>query len=164
MAEAFIGFHVSLTLHSGINLTGTVAHIEPSTQQMTLKDGKTAILMTILTLSIVALFFPGQSPHHTPIYGVVGSDIADLQILPTPKNTVPQQQFNVSTIQQPLVGQQPSNSHTHSIFVHEEATDRTLPNTTTNSRTTIVYSFEDTQAPDRPLHQQKQHTTRAQKP
>lgn len=40
MAEAFLGFKVSVLLHSGIKLEGVVSHIEPSTQQMTLKDGK----------------------------------------------------------------------------------------------------------------------------
>lgn len=40
MASAFIGFHVSLILNSGIKLDGIVAHIDPFTQQMTLHDGK----------------------------------------------------------------------------------------------------------------------------
>lgn len=39
MAEAFLGLVISLQLHSGLKLTGTVAHIEPTTQQMTLKEG-----------------------------------------------------------------------------------------------------------------------------
>ncbi|KAI8344079.1 YjeF N-terminal domain-containing protein [Chlamydoabsidia padenii] len=169
MAEAFIGFHVSLTLLSGINLTGTVAHIEPNTQQMTLKD--------------VTLFFPGQAPHHTPIYGVVGSDIADLQILPTPKDMAPVQQEApiVSIAQQQQQQQQQSTivsttqQSTPSISLYEEETDRTvnkvnhtMSSTTTKARTTIVYSFDDIHVPDRPTqqkaqHKQQQNPTRAQK-
>lgn len=40
MAEAFLGLKVSVLLQSGVKLEGTVSHIEPTTQQMTLKDGK----------------------------------------------------------------------------------------------------------------------------
>ncbi|KAI7867558.1 YjeF N-terminal domain-containing protein [Spinellus fusiger] len=70
MAEAFLGLKVSLSLHSGIHIDGTVAHIEPETHQMTLHD--------------VSLLFPGQPPLATPIYGVVGSDIKDLLVVSTP--------------------------------------------------------------------------------
>ncbi|KAK4515395.1 RNA-dependent ATPase rok1 [Mucor velutinosus] len=67
MAEAFLGLKVSVLLQTGVKLEGTVSHIEPTTQQMTLKD--------------VTLFFSGQPPHYTPVYGVVGKDITDLQVL-----------------------------------------------------------------------------------
>lgn len=40
MAEAFLGLKVSVVLHSGMKIEGEVSHIEPLTQQMTLKDGK----------------------------------------------------------------------------------------------------------------------------
>ena len=39
MAEAFLGLVIGVQLHSGLKLNGTVAHIEPASQQMTLKDG-----------------------------------------------------------------------------------------------------------------------------
>ncbi|KAI7873142.1 YjeF N-terminal domain-containing protein [Mucor mucedo] len=78
MAEAFLGYKVSVLLHSGIKLEGVVSHIEPSTQQMTLKD--------------VTLFLFGQAPFSTPLYGVVGKDIKDLQIISTPSSTTQQQQ------------------------------------------------------------------------
>ncbi|KAI9357465.1 YjeF N-terminal domain-containing protein [Pilaira anomala] len=67
MAESFLGVKVLVLLHSGIKLEGVVSHIEPSNQQMTLKD--------------VTLFIFGQPPHRTPIYGVVGKDIKDLQVI-----------------------------------------------------------------------------------
>ncbi|OAD66284.1 hypothetical protein PHYBLDRAFT_160636 [Phycomyces blakesleeanus NRRL 1555(-)] len=67
MAEVFIGLRVSLALHSGVLIDGTVAHIEPSTHQMTLHD--------------VSLMFAGQPALKTPIYGVIGSDIKDLQVI-----------------------------------------------------------------------------------
>ncbi|KAL9545042.1 hypothetical protein MBANPS3_007329 [Mucor bainieri] len=67
MAEAFLGLRVSVLLQTGVKLEGTVSHIEPTTQQMTLKD--------------VTLFFAGQPPHYTPVYGVVGKEIKDLQVL-----------------------------------------------------------------------------------
>ncbi|KAI8073861.1 YjeF N-terminal domain-containing protein [Gongronella butleri] len=67
MGDSFLGYQVALTLHSGIRLHGTVAAIDPVTQQMTLHQ--------------VLLFFPGQPALHTPVYGVVGKDIADLNIL-----------------------------------------------------------------------------------
>ncbi|CDS07328.1 hypothetical protein LRAMOSA01277 [Lichtheimia ramosa] len=70
MAEAFLGLVISLQLHSGLELTGTVAHIEPTTQQMTLKEAQ--------------LLFPGQPPHFTSVYGVSGKDIADLQVVSKP--------------------------------------------------------------------------------
>ncbi|KAI7878294.1 YjeF N-terminal domain-like protein [Lichtheimia hyalospora FSU 10163] len=70
MAEAFLGLVISLQLHSGLKLTGTVAHIEPTTQQMTLKEAQ--------------LLFPGQPPHFTSVYGVSGKDIADLQVVSKP--------------------------------------------------------------------------------
>ncbi|GAA5805557.1 hypothetical protein HPULCUR_011076 [Helicostylum pulchrum] len=73
MAEAFLGLKVSVLLHSGIKLEGVVSQLEPSNQQMTLKD--------------VTLFFFGQPPHRTPIYGVVGKDIKDLQVMNTPSAT-----------------------------------------------------------------------------
>ncbi|KAF1798420.1 YjeF N-terminal domain-containing protein [Mucor lusitanicus] len=80
MAEAFLGLKVSVLLQTGVKLEGTVSHIEPTTQQMTLKD--------------VTLFFAGQPPHYTPVYGVVGKDIKDLQVLsaaPPPPVSQPQQ-------------------------------------------------------------------------
>lgn len=40
MTEAFLGLRVSVLLHTGIKLEGEVSHIEPLSQQMTLKDGK----------------------------------------------------------------------------------------------------------------------------
>jgi hypothetical protein len=40
MAEAFLGLKISVLLHSGIKLEGVVSQLEPSNQQMTLKDGK----------------------------------------------------------------------------------------------------------------------------
>ncbi|KAI9310956.1 YjeF N-terminal domain-containing protein [Dichotomocladium elegans] len=67
MAEAFIGFVVSVSLQSGLKLTGTVAHIEPASQQMTLKD--------------VELQFPNQPVFYTSVYGVFGTDIVDLQVV-----------------------------------------------------------------------------------
>ncbi|KAI9024416.1 YjeF N-terminal domain-containing protein [Phycomyces nitens] len=67
MAEEFIGLRVSLTLHSGVLIDGTVAEIAPSTHQMTLHK--------------VSLVFPGQPALETPIYGVVGKDIKDLQVV-----------------------------------------------------------------------------------
>ncbi|ORX52451.1 YjeF N-terminal domain-like protein [Hesseltinella vesiculosa] len=71
MADSFIGCHVALSLLSGVRLDGCVAHIDPLTQQMTLRE--------------VTIYFPGQQqPHQTPIYGVVGKDIADLEILANP--------------------------------------------------------------------------------
>ncbi|KAI9307528.1 YjeF N-terminal domain-containing protein [Cunninghamella echinulata] len=82
MASAFIGFHVSLLLHSGIKLDGIVAHIDPFTQQMTLHD--------------VTLHFPGQISHSTPLYGVVGQDIADLQIVSNKNNTSLQSHTNIN--------------------------------------------------------------------
>ncbi|KAL7318784.1 enhancer of mRNA decapping [Mucor circinelloides] len=81
MAEAFLGLKVSVLLQSGVKLEGTVSHIEPTTQQMTLKD--------------VTLFFFGQPPHYTPVYGVVGKDIKDLQVLSAPSSQ-PQQQPTVN--------------------------------------------------------------------
>ncbi|OAD04020.1 hypothetical protein MUCCIDRAFT_163539 [Mucor lusitanicus CBS 277.49] len=66
MAEAFLGLKVSVLLQTGVKLEGTVSHIEPTTQQMTLKD----------------------------VYGVVGKDIKDLQVLsaaPPPPVSQPQQ-------------------------------------------------------------------------
>lgn len=29
---------------------------------------------------VVTLYFYGQAPHYTPVYGVVGKDIKDLQV------------------------------------------------------------------------------------
>lgn len=79
MAEAFLGLKVSVVLHSGMKIEGEVSHIEPLTQQMTLKD--------------VTLFFFGQPPHHTPTYGVFGKDVKDLQVLSASNsNIVPPQQ------------------------------------------------------------------------
>ncbi|KAI8142950.1 YjeF N-terminal domain-containing protein [Fennellomyces sp. T-0311] len=66
MSEAFLGLMIKVQLHSGLNLQGTVAHIDPATQQMTLKD--------------VELTFPGQATHFTPVYGVYGNEIGDLQV------------------------------------------------------------------------------------
>ncbi|KAG2199825.1 hypothetical protein INT47_009438 [Mucor saturninus] len=86
MAEAFLGYKVSVLLHSGIKLEGVVSHIEPSTQQMTLKD--------------VTLFLFGQAPFSTPLYGVVGKDIKDLQIISTPSSTTQQQQPPIQQQQQ----------------------------------------------------------------
>lgn len=40
MAEAFLGLKISVLLHTGLKVEGVVSHLEPSTQQMTLKDGK----------------------------------------------------------------------------------------------------------------------------
>lgn len=101
MAEAFLGLKVSVLLQSGIKLEGIVSHIEPTTQQMTLKDGKTT-LYTIIVVSntkseksLVKLFFFGQPPHHTPIYGVVGKDIKDLQVLSAAPNSQQQQQQTI---------------------------------------------------------------------
>lgn len=42
--------------------------------------------------SLVTLFFFGQPPHHTPVYGVVGKDIKDLQVLSAAPNSQQQQQ------------------------------------------------------------------------
>ncbi|KAI7859603.1 YjeF N-terminal domain-containing protein [Circinella umbellata] len=67
MAEAFLGLVIGVQLHSGLKLNGTVAHIEPTSQQMTLKD--------------VEVIFPGQPPHLTSLYGVNGNEIADLQVI-----------------------------------------------------------------------------------
>ncbi|KAI9499411.1 YjeF N-terminal domain-containing protein [Zychaea mexicana] len=67
MAEAFLGLVIAVQLHSGLKLSGTVAHIEPASQQMTLKD--------------VELEFPGQPPHFTSVYGVNGNEIVDLQVI-----------------------------------------------------------------------------------
>lgn len=123
----------------------------------------------------MTLFFPGQPSHRTPIYGVVGTDIADLQILPTPKKTVSQQQ------QQPIMKQamptptppiQSINSHSHSILVQEQSDRHTdahsphLVNTNSNStstRTTVVYSHEDIHLSSRPQQQksQKQQPSRS---
>jgi hypothetical protein len=36
----------------------------------------------LFTLSLVLIFIPGQATQRTPLYGVNGSDIKDLQILP----------------------------------------------------------------------------------
>lgn len=90
MAEAFLGLKVSVLLHSGIKLEGVVSQLEPSNQQMTLKDGEffyCFINTFILTRKTVTLFFFGQPPHRTPIYGVVGKDIKDLQVINTPSTT-----------------------------------------------------------------------------
>ncbi|KAI7899238.1 YjeF N-terminal domain-containing protein [Cokeromyces recurvatus] len=73
MAEAYSGLKVFVLLHSGIKLDGIVSQVFPSSHQMTLKD--------------VTLHIPGQLPHFTPIYGVIGKDIKDLQVLaPTTPN------------------------------------------------------------------------------
>lgn len=40
MTDAFVGLKVSVLLHSGVKLEGTVSQVEASTHQMTLKDGK----------------------------------------------------------------------------------------------------------------------------
>lgn len=47
MAEAFLGLKVSVLLQTGVKLEGTVSHIEPTTQQMTLKDGKSLFAETV---------------------------------------------------------------------------------------------------------------------
>lgn len=100
MAEAFLGLKVSVLLQTGVKLEGTVSHIEPTTQQMTLKDGKSLIGESVCgserlaNESLVTLFFAGQPPHYTPVYGVVGKDIKDLQVLsaaPPPPVSQPQQ-------------------------------------------------------------------------
>ncbi|KAI8374378.1 YjeF N-terminal domain-containing protein [Radiomyces spectabilis] len=75
MADSFIGVRVAVTLHSGLRLDGTVSHIDTTTQQMTLND--------------VNLHFPGLASHRTPIYGVVGTDIKDLEVLPSEKPASP---------------------------------------------------------------------------
>lgn len=67
MSEAFLGLKISVLLHTGLRIEGVVSHLEPSTQQMTLKEA--------------TLLFPGQPPHHTPVYGIVGKEIKDLQVL-----------------------------------------------------------------------------------
>ncbi|KAI9261407.1 YjeF N-terminal domain-containing protein [Phascolomyces articulosus] len=72
MAESFLGLVIAVQLHSGVKLSGTVAHIEPTSQQMTLKD---------VMLLLVELMFPGQPPHLTSLYGVKGNEIADLQVI-----------------------------------------------------------------------------------
>ncbi|CEP17970.1 hypothetical protein [Parasitella parasitica] len=73
MSEAFLGLKVTVLLQSNVKLEGTVSHIEPSTQRMTLKD--------------VTLFFPGQPPHHTFVYGIIGEDVKDLQVLSAATNS-----------------------------------------------------------------------------
>lgn len=39
MTEEFLGLDVTLQLHSGLQITGKVAEIEPLTHHLTLKDG-----------------------------------------------------------------------------------------------------------------------------
>ncbi|KAI8974492.1 YjeF N-terminal domain-containing protein [Pilobolus umbonatus] len=78
MTEHFLGLRVSILLHSGMRLEGTVYQLEPTTQQMTLKE--------------VTLYFFGLPPHSTPVYGVYGKDIKDLQLIPPTTDNTPTQQ------------------------------------------------------------------------
>ncbi|GAB5593119.1 enhancer of mRNA decapping [Umbelopsis nana] len=68
MAQAFLGLRVSIVLNTGLSLEGKVSHIDSDSQLLTLND--------------VLIFIPGQATQRTPLYGVNGSDIKDLQILP----------------------------------------------------------------------------------
>lgn len=91
MADKYIGAHVTVRLRTGLQVTGFVGHIELSSHEMTLKEGtlwcgislKLCIRPSLPKPSLlsVQLEFPGQPPLYTPIYGVVGADIADLQVL-----------------------------------------------------------------------------------
>ncbi|KAI9468084.1 MAG: YjeF N-terminal domain-containing protein [Benjaminiella poitrasii] len=89
MAEVFLGLKVSVLLHSGIKLDGVVSHIDPSSHQMTLND--------------VTLYILGQPPHFTPIYGVIGKDIKDLQVVSAPAASAA-----ATTIADPAMTAQPT--------------------------------------------------------
>ncbi|KAI8097646.1 YjeF N-terminal domain-containing protein [Halteromyces radiatus] len=160
MAEAFIGFQVSLILHSGIKLGGTVAHIDPNAQQMTLKD--------------VTLYFPGQASHRTPIYGVIGKDIADLQIVQSSSknNTQDSSQHWQPPILPVSSLSQPVNSSSQSLRLHEDSKctnnlDQSVANktpsmTSNTTTTTIVYSCDEVLQPSRSLPQKQHNQPRPQ--
>jgi hypothetical protein len=53
MAEAFLGLKISVLLFSGLRVEGVVSQLEPSTQQMTLKEGnKNKKLVNFILISI----------------------------------------------------------------------------------------------------------------
>ncbi|KAM3582977.1 enhancer of mRNA decapping [Umbelopsis sp. WA50703] len=93
MAQSFLGLRVSLSLNTGLSLEGKVSHIDSSTQ--------------LLTLSDVLIFIPGQATQRAPLYGVNGSDIKDLQILPESTSVAPAPTTIANTQQQVQQQQQP---------------------------------------------------------
>ncbi|ORY99843.1 YjeF N-terminal domain-containing protein [Syncephalastrum racemosum] len=76
MAEAFIGMAIIVQLKSGLQASGVVSEVDPATQ--------------LLTLENVDLGFPGQSStYFTPLFGVMGADVDDLQVKPTRRSGKP---------------------------------------------------------------------------
>ncbi|KAG2180227.1 hypothetical protein INT43_004016 [Umbelopsis isabellina] len=93
MAQSFLGLRVSLSLNTGLSIEGKVSHIDSNTQ--------------LLTLSDVLIFLPGQATQRAPLYGVNGSDIKDLQILPESTSLAPPTTTVTNTQQQNQAQQQP---------------------------------------------------------
>ncbi|KAI9247063.1 YjeF N-terminal domain-containing protein [Sporodiniella umbellata] len=63
MSVDYYGVIVSVLLHNGTKITGTVCHVDPTTQQLTLKNA--------------TLYFFGE-PYKSPLHGIYGKDIREL--------------------------------------------------------------------------------------
>lgn len=106
MAQAFLGLRVSIVLNTGLSLEGQVSHIDSDSQLLTLKD--------------VLIFIPGQATQRTPLYGVTGSDIKDLQILPEASTVAPQ---NIEPTQPPYQQQRIPQQQSY----HEPPKQQAMP-------------------------------------
>ncbi|KAG2181476.1 hypothetical protein INT44_008289 [Umbelopsis vinacea] len=106
MAQAFLGLRVSIVLNTGLSLEGQVSHIDSDSQLLTLKD--------------VLIFIPGQATQRTPLYGVTGSDIKDLQILPEASSVAPQ---NIEPTQPPYQQQRIPQQQSY----HEAPKQQAMP-------------------------------------
>ncbi|CAG8525228.1 6371_t:CDS:10, partial [Acaulospora morrowiae] len=120
MAEAFIGLGVHVELSNGSSLEGTVSHIDPHTQLLTLKNVKLDNKNTGCIQQLA-------------IYGVPGTDIKDLQILSNQQSTFqqkPPEQPSQNNVKNAEDAKSYSKSNTpvlKNISAHEITQNRVLP-------------------------------------